>query len=219
MNILQRCRVATVASIAFLLPFSLVAGTSFGLGGGARSYTLNNSVGKNALEFVSTAPMETINGTADGITGSFTLDPNNLEATSGSITVQVRSMKTAIAKRDGHMYSADWLDADRYPTITFALSSLTQLAATKDGGKNVVTGQARGVFTLHGVSKQITANISIVYVPEGPETKKRADGNLVLVTTTFDIPLADFRVKGKEGVVGKSVGEVIKISATLYANG
>ncbi len=200
-------------------PVWLSAATGFGIAGGQKQYTLNNSVGKNSLEFLSEAPMENINGTADGITGTFKLDPNNLESTTGTITVQVRSMKTAIAKRDDHMYSDQWLGADKYPTITFTLASLKQLSVSKEGNNHVATGQATGTFNLHGVSKTITANVKIVFIPESAESKKRASGNLVSVTATFDVPLAEYAIKGKEGVVGKSVGNTIAITAKLFANG
>lgn len=212
-------RLRNVFALLLLLPTLSIAGTGFGIGGGQKSYTLNNAVGKNALEFLSDAPMEQIKGTADGITGSFKLDANNLEATSGSISVAVTTMKTAIAKRDAHMYSATWLDAEKYPNIVFTLNSLKNITVSKDGGKNVAKGQAVGTFSLHGQTKQITADVTIVFIPESAETKKRASGNLALVTTSFTVVLADYAIKGKEGVVGNSVGQEIKINATLFANG
>ena len=42
-----------------------------GVAGGSKKFALNNSVGKNAIEFISDAPAETINGTSEGVTGSF----------------------------------------------------------------------------------------------------------------------------------------------------
>ncbi len=203
----------------FVLPVALTAATGFsGVSTGKKTYNLNNQVGANSLDFISEAPLENIKGTANGITGTFILDPSNLEATTGTITVQVRSMKTDIAKRDGHMYSSTWLDADKFPTIVYEVKGLKGLSVTSSGGKHVAKGQAVGTFTCHGVSQPLTANVEISFLPESEETKKRASGNLAMITATFNVALADFKIKGKEGLVGSNVGEVIKIRATLFAN-
>jgi polyisoprenoid-binding protein YceI len=195
------------------------AGTGFtGAQGGAKSYKLNNAVGKNAITFLSKAPAEDINGTADGVSGMFTLDASNLEATKGKIEVAVKSMKTANSKRDDHMYSDVWLDEAKHPKIMFDIQSLKDVKVSNDGGRSVATATVVGTFSLHGVSKQITAPVTITFIPENAETRKRAGGNLIQVTTSFTVPLKDYNVKGKEGVVGKSVGETISVQAEMFAN-
>lgn len=210
--------ILTILCLCLLVPSVVVAGSE-GIPAGQRHYKLNDVIGKNSLEFVSDAPMEVIHGTADGIVGTFDMDVSNLAATKGNITVEVRSMKTAIAKRDQHMYSAKWLDADKYPSITFAITGLKQITSSFENGKHVVRGVATGMFTVHGQTKPITADVNIMLVPESADTKRRAPGNLVLITAMFNVALADYAIVGGDGVVGSSVGEVIKITATLYANG
>lgn len=208
----------TGALLLLLVPSLLVAGTGLGLKAGKREYKLNDAVGKNSLTFVSEAPMETINGTADAVSGSFFLDTENLEAVVGTISVPVKSMKSGISKRDGHMYSSTWLDADKYPTITYQVTSLKNVTKSSSNGKHVVNATAVGTFTLHGKSVPLTSQITLTFLPESSETKKRASGNLVLVNATFDVALDDYGIKGKEGVVGSSVGSVIRITTSLYAN-
>ncbi|MFN4986050.1 MAG: YceI family protein [Ignavibacteria bacterium] len=189
-----------------------------GVAGGSKKFALNNSVGKNAIEFISDAPAETINGTSEGVTGSFALDAQNLEATTGTIDVAVMSMKTANSKRDEHMYDAMWLDAGKYPTVSFAVKSLKDVKVVTKDGRNVVTAKAVGTFTCHGVSVASSADVTITYLPESAETKKRASGNLAMIEATFNVKLADHGIKGKAGVVGKSVGETIAIKAKVFAN-
>ncbi|HLP27409.1 MAG TPA: YceI family protein [Candidatus Didemnitutus sp.] len=197
----------------------VAAGTGIpGAQAGSKKYTLNNAVGKNSIAFVSDAPMEKINGTADGVSGSFMLDVANLEATTGRIEVKVETMKTANSKRDDHMYSEMWLHAAAHPTITFDVKSLKDVKVVTKDGRSVVTAKAVGTFTAHGVSKPSTADITISYITESAETKKRATGNLVMVESTFTVALADHKIAGKEGVVGKSVGETIVVQAKLFAN-
>lgn len=202
-----------------LVATSLFAGTGFsGATGGAKKYSLNNNVGKNSIAFLSDAPMEKINGTADGVSGSFTLDPANLEATKGTIEVKVKSMTTVNSKRDDHMYSDVWLGADKYPTITYEIQSLKDIKVTTQDGRSTAMATAVGTFTMHGVTKPLTATVTLTYLPESAETKKRATGNLVMVNTQFNVALKDYKVEGKSGVVGSAVGETIQVSASLYAN-
>lgn len=206
--------------LAFALATStLLAGTGFnGISGSTKTYTLNDKVGANALTFDSDAPMEKIHGTADGVTGSFKLDPTDLEKTTGSISVPVRNMKTAITKRDDHMYSKNWLDADSYPTITYTVDALKNVKATTRDGRNVATATAVGTFTCHGVTKPLEAKITITFVPESAETKKRASGNLVMVNAQFKVALANYGITGMGNIVGTKVGEEIAIDANLFAN-
>lgn len=201
----------TVTSVAFATSIP-------GAAGGAKKYALNNAVGKNAIEFVSDAPMEKITGTSDGVDGSFMLDAANLEATTGNIEVKVMTMKTANSKRDEHMYDAMWLDAAKYPTITFTVKSLKDVKITTKDGRSVVTAKAVGTFLCHGVTKASTADVTITYLPESADTKKRASGNLVMIEAAFNVGLADHNITGKAGVVGKSVGETIAVKAKLFSN-
>jgi len=185
---------------------------------GVKKYTVNNAVGANGVEFISDAPMEKITGTADGLTGIINFDGSNVEATTGRIDVQVVSMKTANSKRDGHMYSQTWLDATAHPMVSFDVKSLKDVKIVSKDGRNVVTAKAVGTFTCRGVAKMSTADITLTFIPESAETKKRASGNLLMVETSFTVALSDHQIEGKGDMIGKSVGSVIAIKAKLFAN-
>lgn len=196
-----------------------MAGTGFPAAKNAqKTFKTNDAIGKNAIAFVSDAPMEKINGTADNLNGTFTLNPADLESTKGKLTVKVRDMKTAITKRDDHMYSPMWLDADAHPTVTYEITGLKDIKVSMKDGRKVATATATGNFTIHGVTKPLTAKVELTYLDESPETKKRASGDLVMVTATFTVTLKDHKIAGKEGVVGKSVGETIEVTASVFAN-
>jgi polyisoprenoid-binding protein YceI len=184
---------------------------------GARTVVLNNAVGQNLCQFVSSAPLEEFEGTADGIEGSFVLDPQNLEATRGRIRVAVASMRTGIARRDEHLRSPEWLDAERYPYIEFDLQGLRQVRITERmAGRVVLQAVAVGDFSLHGVRKPMELPIVMTYVPESEQTRQRAPGDLVQVQSEFTISLRDFDIRGRQGVIGSRVGEVIRVKASFY---
>jgi len=184
---------------------------------GARTVVLNNAVGQNLCQFVSSAPLEEFEGTADGIEGSFVLDPQNLEATRGRIRVAVASMRTGIARRDEHLRSPEWLDAERYPYIEFDLQGLRQVRITeRTAGRVVLQAVAVGDFSLHGVRKPMELPIVMTYVPESEQTRQRAPGDLVQVQSEFTISLRDFDIRGRQGIIGSRVGEVIRVKASFY---
>ena len=212
-------RMLNVLLVALIAATAAFAGTGFpSVKGKSETYSLNNAVGKNGITFHSVMPVEEIHGTADEVTGRFQLDPTNLEMTKGEFTVQVTSMKTAIAKRDVHMYSSTWLDAEKYPTISAIFKSLTNVKATMQDGRYVATAKAVGTFTMHGVTKPLNADVVITWVPASAESAKRAPGNLALITANFTVALADFAVQGKGDVIGTKVGKTIDVKTNFFAN-
>ena len=70
------------------------------------------------------------------------------EESTVSVTIKADSVDTKIAKRDGHIRSADFFDTEKHPNITFKSTSIK----SKGDKKYEVTGD----FTLRGVTKKIT---------------------------------------------------------------
>lgn len=186
-------------------------------------FKLNPKVGSIELNFVSLAPLEDIYGNVkeDMISSNISFNPVNPENISGNVTFKVRGMETGINKRDEHLYSSDWLDAAKYPEISFKIKSIQDIEAdnpAKDGSKQTINAISSGEFTLHGVTKKIDVPIEMTYMPESDKTKKRASGDLIFVTGEFKIKLSDFKIKGANGIIGKKVGEEINIDFQLFYN-
>lgn len=181
---------------------------------GNKTITLNDKVGKNQFLWNSDAPLEKIQGTAEGVTGSFTVDPANLAGIRGTISAQVSTMKSGNATRDKHIQGAGWLDAATYPTISFTIVSIKNIAVSG----NKMTATAVGNFTMHGVTKQMSIPFSMTYLDASAKTKERAPGDLVMVEASFNVPLADFNVEGSKGTIGNKVGESIAIEAKLFGS-
>lgn len=172
---------------------------------------------KNEIRFVSDAPLEKISGTAQQISGTFSVDVQNFAATTGTFTVPVRSMVTGSSSRDSHMYDTDWLDEENFKNITYSLKSIAiEKTDNSTAGRIVVTGTAKGEFSLRGVTKPMEAKVKITYLSESAQTRSVASGDLVLVNAEFSVPLKAHGVKGKGNIVGTKVGENIAISAQLF---
>ncbi len=192
----------------------LHAGTGFTLNTkGTKSITLNNKVGTNQAQFSSRAPLENIDGGTAVVTGSFTMDLGNLEATTGKILVAVNTMQTGIALRDRHLQEKDWLDGETHPSITFDIKKLSGVQVVSSaGGKGVAKAMAEGTFTLHGVSKPLSVAIEITYIEKSPN-------DLVMVKVgDFPVSLKEHGVGGRKGIVGSKVSETITVKAMLYGS-
>ncbi len=211
MNKLITGAVALFALVAFASP----AAAQFAVKKrGAKTVKLNDRIRANTFEWLSEAPMETIKGSAPGVTGTLSVDPADLSKTTGTISVPVSGMKTGNPIRDGHLQGADWLDAKKFPNITFKIEKVS--ACRVKGNKARCT--VAGTFTCHGVGKALSTSATIAWKEESAKTKRKAAGDWVKMKTQFTLNLADFRVKGKAGVVGNKVGKTIKVWGTLYGN-
>jgi polyisoprenoid-binding protein YceI len=74
-------------------------------------------------------------------------DPAKPETVKVKASIGVASINTQNAKRDKHLKSPDFFDVEKYPTITFASTSVRS-----KGGQLMVKGK----LTMHGTTKQVT---------------------------------------------------------------
>ena len=113
-------------------------------------------------------------------------------------------MKTGNDMRDDHLRSAQWLDAATHPEMSFEVVSVVAKPTVTEGDVKSADLEVTGKFTLHGVTTDLKAPATIKW-----------KGDKVKISTQFGIKLADYKVKGKEGIVGQKVGETIACEATL----
>ncbi len=120
-----------------------------------------------------------VRGVFSGVQGTVVYDPDDLNSSSVDVTIDKSTLSTGDATRDTHVKSADFLDVENYPTITFKSKKIT-----KDGDDLKVTGD----LTLHGVTKDVVLNV------EGPtEEQKDPWGNTrVGASATTKIKRSDF---------------------------
>jgi polyisoprenoid-binding protein YceI len=104
--------------------------------------------------------VNTVHGRFRQFEGSITVDPDSGNALKGaSGTIQAKSIDTDIEKRDNHLRSPDFFDADKFPTITFESTEVK-----KDGNDQVLVGK----FTMHGVTKEVSLPFKLKGPIKGP---------------------------------------------------
>ncbi|MBI3395508.1 MAG: YceI family protein, partial [Spirochaetia bacterium] len=78
-----------------------------------------------------------VTGRFDKIEGAAVIDEKANQLKSMTVTVQTASINTNVEKRDGHLKSADFFDADKFPQITFKVDKPVTL---RKGAAVPVTG-------------------------------------------------------------------------------
>ncbi|MDH3268926.1 MAG: YceI family protein [Ignavibacteria bacterium] len=180
---------------------------------GEKSFNFEDKYGRNQASFFSTTPLEDITGVSNAVMGKVTFNVGDVKSLKGSISIPVASIKTGIDLRDEHLKSDNWLDAESYPEITFTIKKVGDVKVTAD---NKLEAKVTGDFTAHGVTKEVSANVTMTYLDESEQTKQRASGDLLGVQATFNIVLSDYDVENM--VVGQKVSEDIEISINIVGS-
>lgn len=123
-------------------------------------------------------------GRFDDFNGTFSYDEKNPSASKVDVTINVVSVDTNHAERDKHLRSADFFDVDKFPQAHFVSTSFKELG----NGKAVLKGK----FTLRGITRDITINVT--HVGHGADPwggyRRGFEGKTRLKLTDFEIPKA-----------------------------
>jgi polyisoprenoid-binding protein YceI len=96
--------------------------------------------------------MMTVRGHFTDVTASGDIDPNNPEASSFEVTVQTASIKTHHAARDNDLRSSNFLEVDKYPTMTFKSTKV------ESNGPDHYT--VTGDLTIKGNTRPVTLAVT-----------------------------------------------------------
>lgn len=197
-------------TVIVLFAFTMLAQGFDVKASGEQSFSFIDQYGRNQATFFSETPLEDINGLTNDVKGSVTFDVGDVSTLTGTISISTTSIKTGIDLRNEHLRSADWLDADNYPEITFTIKSVSDVKSVES---NKLTAKITGDFTLHGVKKEVTADVTMTYLDESEQTKMKAPGDLLGIKATFNIALSDYDVEHM--VLGQKVSDNIKVGVNM----
>lgn len=91
--------------------------------------------------------ISTVKGRFAEVEGTIVLDEANPTASYVDVKIPATSIDTREPQRDAHLRSADFLDAENYPYLTFVSRSVEP----KDGGEFI----AEGDLTIRGVTRPV----------------------------------------------------------------
>jgi polyisoprenoid-binding protein YceI len=151
--------------------------------------------GVNNVVFKTDAPLESINGTASGISGKVTFDPANPAATKGRIVVAANSLHVGNATMKEHLHGENWMNVTKFPEMTFELDSLKNVKTEGD----VTTADAVCKITIKGVTKELAAPVKLTYLKDKMKARSGKDGDLLVVRSNFAVKRSDFGINASRG--------------------
>lgn len=101
-----------------------------------------------------------------------------------TLSADVNSVNTGNEQRDGHLKTADFFDAEKFPKLTFKSTSVKKLAGNKF--------KVAGLLSLHGVTKPVTLDATLRGV-----TVNQAKKALAGFKITGTIKRSDFNLGSK----------------------
>ena len=146
-----------------------------------------------------------VRGNFGEFAGSFTIDGDNLAASSAELTIQAASIDTKNADRDAHLKSPDFLDVENFPVVSFVST-----AVKVDGDDVTVTGD----LTIHGVTKSVEVAYEFVGISQDPwgQTKIGFEGSTKISRKDFGLTWNAALETG-----GVLIGDEIKLNLDVEA--
>ena len=99
-------------------------------------------------------------GEFDKIDGTLELNTDDVESSKLSVVIDAASISTGFTPLDDHLKSADFLEVETYPEITFVSTSIAQT------GEN--TADISGDLTIHGRTNPVVLNATLTHIGEHP---------------------------------------------------
>jgi polyisoprenoid-binding protein YceI len=141
--------------------------------------------------------VSTVRGAFTKVSGSAVYDPADAGKDSVEVSIDASSVDTRVEMRDNDLRSPRFLDAQKYPAITFR----SKQVKAAGNGKLLITGD----LTIKGVTKEVVLDV------DGPSAAiKDPWGNQRIgASATTKINRQDFGVSALPGVVGDDISITI----------
>ncbi|MEO6528758.1 MAG: YceI family protein [Gemmatimonadaceae bacterium] len=115
------------------------------------TWTLDPS--HSAVEFSARHMMiTTVKGRFAELTGTIVADDQDFSRSEVDVTITVASIDTRSDQRDGHLRSADFLDVEHFPELTFR--------STRIDGASKESFRLTGDLTIRGTTRPITLDVT-----------------------------------------------------------
>ena len=144
----------------------------------------------NNVVFLMDAPLESINGTATGVSGTVSFDPAKPAATTGKIVLSTSSLHVDNPVMKKHMLDEGWMHVSKFPTIEFVAEEMTKV---KTSG-TTITATIDGKLTVKGVTKKVSVPVRLTYLKGMLIRRNRVPGDLLVLRSDFTIKRSDYGI-------------------------
>lgn len=150
--------------------------------------------GVNSILFHLDAPLESISGSGNDISGSVHFDPKKPEDIRGEIILKTESLHVGNPVLKEHMHGEDWLSAEKFPDIKLVFNSMTNIK--RDGVH--ISGEINGKMTIRNITLAMSIPVKISYLEGLLEKRNRVPGDLLVVRSKFTVKRDDFDIQKGE---------------------
>ena len=171
--------------------------------------------GHTAAEFCARHMMVTyVRGHFKDVHGTLNFDPENPGASSVEIEIDATAIWTGEPQRDAHLRTADFLDAEHFPKITFTGNGVEVIGANDY--------RVTGDLTIRGVTRPATLDVHYLGqwqtpwwedgLDKGPKTRAGFVATTTINRQDFGVSWNDTLDKG-----GLIVGDIVEITIDAEA--
>jgi polyisoprenoid-binding protein YceI len=159
------------------------------------------------VEFaVSYLAFTTVKGNFDGVSGTIRADDQEPARSSVDVEIDAASLDTRERRRDTHLRSSDFLDVERYPTITFTSTRVEVLAPNR--------WRIQGDLTIRGTTRPVILETELKGRGRNPEGLE-----VVGLAAHTEINRRDFGLTWNQALEagGMLVGDTVAIQLEVQA--
>jgi len=196
-----------------LLSAATLAVASLTIAAGPAPLEWNVDVPHSGIEFSVKHFFTPVSGQFDDYEIDLVFDRENPENSRVDVLIDVASVNTGDAKRDAHLRSADFFDAERYPRITFTSEAVRMTADDRL--------MVRGPLTIKDRTHQVELPISILGIKDIPAEMREMLGGVEQVAsfeTGLQIDRGDYGVGVGNWAAAMVVGHEVGIEIAVEAN-
>jgi len=147
-----------------------------------------------------------VSGKFKEFSGTIDYDEKDITKSSVQVTIKTASIDTESERRDNHLRSADFFDAENFPEITFVSKKIE-----KRGNGYVAIGD----FTMRGVTKEVTLPFTILGTIKDQRGSTRMGVEALTTLNRFDYGVKWDRKLDNGGLV---VSEQVELTLAVEAS-
>ncbi len=150
--------------------------------------------------------ISSVTGKFTSFEGNFNFEPNQVAESKAQAKISAVSVNTEQKKRDDHLRNPDFLNATKFPEITFKTTKVEPISPTEF--------KATGDLSIAGVTKSVTLDVQYGGAAKDPWGNERAAFSAVTKINRKDFGLTWNKVLETGGLL---VGDDIAINIEIEA--
>lgn len=180
-------------------------------------FEVRDAAQRDSIQVTSDAQLEKIVAINSAVLGWVEIDPDQpRQGVKGEVEIDLRSFVTGNASRDSFLREK-LLSTSEFPTAKFVINKPLSFASTRLVDQQPTVVRLEGTFTIRGQIRTQPILVKFTYFKQSDKTSQRLPGNLLRITSSFDLDLSSFGITIPEGLKFR-VGKIVQANIDLIGN-